>query len=198
MKDTQLSITSFFKTNKNNKNKLLKRHAQLNDTEIKYTLTNTKNNKLNYAKHQPTIEFNNIIKKETSKTASTSLFIKKMKDKKRKRNKQDGLKQLLKQESKRNIRSTKNVYSLYNPDHSSNVFSNKSSSFYPSSNDSIKSFSNSHSKYKYKPIFKAECFQSESLSSSNSVSIDSALKYINNKVKNVYNKVRKPLTRYYI
>ena len=87
-KDTQLSITSFFKKKRNNKKKLLKRHAQSNDTEIKYTQTNTKNNKLNYAKHQPTIEFNNIIKKETSKAASlikkiktrTSLFIKKTKE----------------------------------------------------------------------------------------------------------------------
>ena len=61
-KDTQPSITSFFKSkNNNNKKKLLKRHEQLNDTEIQSTQTNTKNTKVNYAKHQPTIEFSNIV-----------------------------------------------------------------------------------------------------------------------------------------
>ena len=77
-KDTKPSITSLFKTkNNNNKNKLLKRHAQLNDTEIKSTQTNTKNTKLNYAKYQPTIEFNNMIKKRNIKN---SIFNRKNKD----------------------------------------------------------------------------------------------------------------------
>ena len=40
-----------------------------------------------------------------------------------------------------------------------------------------------HSNYKYKQISKEECLQSESSDSSNSASIESALKYINNKVK---------------
>ena len=67
-KDTQPSIPSLIKTkNNNNKKKLLKRHEQLNDTEIQSVQTNTKNTKLNYAKHQPTIEFSNIIKKKHQK-----------------------------------------------------------------------------------------------------------------------------------
>ena len=106
-----------------------------------------------------------------------------MKDKKKKRNKQDGVRQLLKQARKRNIRSTRNIYSMYNSDYSSSVYSDNSNSFYPSSNDSLNSSSDSHSNYKYKAIFKKEYLQSESSASSNSVSIENVLKCINNKVQ---------------
>ena len=78
------------------------------------------------------------------------------------------MKQLLKQVRKRNIRSTRNVYSICDSDHSSNVYPDNSSLFYPSSNDSLNSSSDSHSNYKYKPISKEECLQNESSVSSNS------------------------------
>ena len=87
--NTQPSITSFFKTKNNNKQNLLIKHTQINDTEISFNYTNTINNKLKYDKHHTTIAPNHITQKKISKTASligrlkttTSLFIKKLKDK---------------------------------------------------------------------------------------------------------------------
>ena len=107
-----------------------------------------------------TISTNHMMEKKLSKTASlivrlkttTSLFIKKLKDKKRQKKKQERAKELSRQESKTNLRSTRNAYSFHHSDHSSNSSSDNSSSFYPSSNESH-NLSND-SKYKYKPISK--------------------------------------------
>ena len=203
--DNQPSIISFFKNKNNTRKNLIIKHTHLNDTEINFNQNNTNNNKPNYDRHQPAIASNNIITKEISKITSligkikttTSLFIKELKDKKRKRNKQDKVKQLLKQEGKRNIRSTRNVYSIYNLDYSSNVSSDNSSLFYSSSKDSLNSSSDSHSNYKYRPISKGECFQSKSSASSNSLSIESALKYINNKVKIIIQQREKNIHPFY-
>ena len=136
-----------------------------------------------------TISTNHMMKKKLSKTASligrlkttTSLFIKKLKDKKRQRKKQERVKEISRQESKTNLRSTRNAYTFHHSDHSSNSSSDKSSSFYPSSNES-NNISND-SNYKYKFISKNECAQSKSSSSSHSVSIDCVTKYIKNKVE---------------
>ena len=95
--NTQPSITSFFTTTKNNKQKLVIRPAKSNDIELRSNYSNTINHKLNYDKQQTTISTNLRIKKKLSKTASligrlkttTSLFIKKLKDKKRKRTVKD-------------------------------------------------------------------------------------------------------------
>ena len=78
------------------------------------------------------------------------------------------MKQLLKQVRKRNIRSSRNIYSICDSDHSSNVYPDNSSLFCPSFNDLLNSSSDSHSNYKYKPISKEECLQNESSASSNS------------------------------
>ena len=69
-KDTQPSITSFFKKeNKKNKN-LIIGHKHLNNTEINVNQTNTNNKQSNYDKKQTTIVSNKIITKKISKTAS--------------------------------------------------------------------------------------------------------------------------------
>ena len=193
--NTQPSITSFFTTTKNNKQKLVIRPAKSNDIELRSNYSNTINHKLNYDKQQTTISTNLRIKKKLSKTASligrlkttTSLFIKKLKDKKRQRKKQERVKEISRQESKTNLRSTRNAYTFHHSDHSSNSSSDKSSSFYPSSNES-NNISND-SNYKYKFISKNECAQSKSSSSSNSISIDCATKYIKNKVEPFIKKV---------
>ena len=137
--NTQPSIKSFFKTKNNNKQNILIKHAQLNDTEISFNYTNTINNELKYDKHHTTIAPNHITQKKISKTASligrlkttTSLFIKKLKDKKRKRKKQERVKQLLKKESKSNIQSTRHAYSTHHSDLSYKALSDNSSSYYP-------------------------------------------------------------------
>ena len=90
------------------------------------------------------------------------------------------MKEISRQESKTSLRSTRNAYTFHHSDHSSNSSSDNSSSFYPSSDESHNI--STDSKYKYKLISKNECAQSNSSSSSNSISIDCATKYIQNKV----------------
>ena len=104
--NNQPSITSFFTSTKNNKQNLVIRPAISNDIELRSNYSNTINHKLNYDKQQTTIPTNLRKKKKLSKTASligrlkttTYLFIKKLKDKKRQRKKQERVKEISRQE----------------------------------------------------------------------------------------------------
>ena len=69
-KDTQPSITSFFKNKYNTNKNLIVENKHLTNTEINFNQNNNSNNKLNFDKHLPTISSTNIITKQVSKTAS--------------------------------------------------------------------------------------------------------------------------------
>ena len=104
--NNQPSITSFFTSTKNNKQNLVIRPAISNDIELRSNYSNTINHKLNYDKQQTTIPTNLKEKNKLSKTTSligrlqktTSLFIMKLKDKKRQRKKQERVKEISRQE----------------------------------------------------------------------------------------------------